>query len=192
MLQMRSVHNTPIEGLWHWFLQTFGVNIKDIIRSGFTTGIYNPNNLVHPYDSFPIYDRLFFANQLTRQLFYWLWPKILQNQLDTFVEYWNNHKIRTQKDKPNMSGSTPRHGFTVPSAPAEDCRIVVDQVVIDALRAQISVSREESMCWVDPSFEVAAGNAYDAIGRPRLDSPQSGWAIFSSMAQLLSVASSST
>jgi hypothetical protein len=91
-----------------------------------------------------------------------------------------------------MSGSTPRHGFTVPAPPAEDCRIVVDQVVIDALRAQIPVSREESMCWVDPSFEVAAGNAYDAVGRPRLDGPQFGWAIFSSMVHLVNVESSST
>ena len=91
-----------------------------------------------------------------------------------------------------MSGSTPRHGFTVPAPPAEDCRISVDQAVIDALRAQISVSREESMSWVDASFEVAAANAYEAIGRPSLDAPQSGWAIFSSMVHLLNVASSST
>jgi hypothetical protein len=79
----------------------------------------------------------------TRQLFYWLWPKILQNQLDKFVEYWNNHKIRPQADKSNMSGSTPRHGFTVPATPAEDCRIIIDPVVIDALREQIPVSRED-------------------------------------------------
>ena len=62
MLQMRSVHNTPIEGLWHWFLQTFGVNIKDIIRSGFTAGIYNPNNAVHSYGAFLLYDCLFKLN----------------------------------------------------------------------------------------------------------------------------------
>lgn len=48
-LQVRSVHNTPIEGLWHWFLQTFGINIKDTIRHGFEIGIYNPNNDIHPY-----------------------------------------------------------------------------------------------------------------------------------------------
>jgi hypothetical protein len=46
---MRSVNNTPIEGLWHWFLQTFGQNIKDVIRGGFVQGIYNPNNAIHPY-----------------------------------------------------------------------------------------------------------------------------------------------
>ena len=48
-LQVRSIHNTPIEGMWHWFLQTFGINIKDIIRQGFEIGIYNPNNAIHPY-----------------------------------------------------------------------------------------------------------------------------------------------
>jgi len=35
-------------------------------------------------------------------LFYWLWPKIFQNQLDKFVEYWNNHKIRPQPYKSNF------------------------------------------------------------------------------------------
>ena len=45
---MKGVHNTPIEGLWRWFFQTFGVNIKDIIRTGgYETGNYNPNNPVH-------------------------------------------------------------------------------------------------------------------------------------------------
>ena len=72
------------------------------------------------------------------------------------------------------------------------CRIIVDQAVINALCAQISISREESMCWVDASFEVVAGDAYEAIGRPCLDTPQSGWAVFSSMVHSLNVASSST
>ena len=67
-----------------------------------------------------------------------------------------------------MSGSTPRHRFIVPAAPAEDCRIIVDQPVIDALRIQIHVSREDSMRWVDDLFEVTitARNAYNAVGRP--------------------------
>jgi hypothetical protein len=65
-LQIKSIHNTPIEGLWHWFLQTFGVNIKDIIHSGFTAGIYNPNNPVHPYGAFPIYNHLFYAELIDK------------------------------------------------------------------------------------------------------------------------------
>jgi hypothetical protein len=42
-----SIHNTPIEGIWHWFLQTFGINIKDL--HGFEIGIYNHNNVIYPY-----------------------------------------------------------------------------------------------------------------------------------------------
>ncbi len=61
-----------------------------------------------------------------------------------------------------MSGSTPRHAFTVPAPPAQECGIIVDQVVIDALRAQIPVSREESMRWVDDEFEIAARNALES------------------------------
>ena len=91
-----------------------------------------------------------------------------------------------------MSGSTPRHGFTVPAAPAEDCQIIVDQPAIDALRMQIPVSREDSMRWVDDFFEVEARNAYNAVGRPPLDNLLSGWEIFSSMVQIINIASSST
>jgi hypothetical protein len=87
-----------------------------------------------------------------------------------------------------MSGSTPRHAFTVPAPPAQECRIIVDQVVIDALRTQIPISREESMRWVDDVFEVAARDAYSAIGRPSLED----WQIFSSMAQIINVAPPST
>jgi hypothetical protein len=116
-----------------------------------------------------------------------LWPKILQAQLDKFVEYWNNHKIRRQKDKPNMSGQTPRHAFTAPQPPAEDCRILVDQVVIDALRSQIPISREESMCWVDDTFDQASWEAYKVVGQPSFDSLRTAWSVFELMAPLISI-----
>ncbi|KAF5332113.1 hypothetical protein D9611_008101 [Ephemerocybe angulata] len=163
-LQLKSVHNTPIEGLWHWFLKTFGVNLKVVVVSGYENGNYNPNNPVHP------------------KLFYWLWPQIMQIVLDRFVEYWNNHKIRKQAKKPNMSGSTPRHAFTVPALPAFDCGIEVDQAVIDALRNEIKKPREEVMMWpgVDAEFSRRAEHAYDMIGRPELIALK-GWEIFSAM-----------
>jgi len=46
---VRSIHNTPIEGLWHWFVTLFGIDIKDAIQEGKVTGIYNPGNPIHPY-----------------------------------------------------------------------------------------------------------------------------------------------
>ncbi|EDR07666.1 uncharacterized protein LACBIDRAFT_298024 [Laccaria bicolor S238N-H82] len=86
---VRSVHNTPIEGLWHWFVTLFGIDIKEVIQQGKVTGIYNPGNPIHP------------------QLFNWIWPQILQHQLDKFVEYWNNHKIRYQSTNTYDSDPSP-------------------------------------------------------------------------------------
>ncbi|KAF8908221.1 hypothetical protein CPB84DRAFT_1843672 [Gymnopilus junonius] len=173
MLQMKSVHNTPIEGLWHWFLQTFGLNIKDVIRQGLQTGVYHPNNSVH------------------QQLFNWLWPKMLQIQLDAFVKYWNNHCIRTQKNKPNMSGLTLRHAFTVPAPPTQDCRIPVNRQVISTLCSQIPVTCEEAMRWVDDAFDGVATRAYEAIGSPPLNKFLTGWDIFSTMVGIINAASTS-
>lgn len=121
-----------------------------------------------------------------RQLFNWLWPKIAQHQLDNFVNYWNNHKIRVQANKPNMSGSTPRHGFIAPTEPATECCIPIDQCVIDALRAQIPIPRKEAMRWVSDDFDSRANIAYEQIGCPSLSSLANGWHIFLEMLQILS------
>lgn len=86
-----------------------------------------------------------------------------------------------------MSGCTPRHAFTVPAKPAEDCKIQVDQAVIDALRNQIPISREDAMRWVDCTFENAALKAYREIGEPPLGTVSSAWKIFASMASLINI-----
>ncbi|KAF6755227.1 hypothetical protein DFP72DRAFT_1067935 [Ephemerocybe angulata] len=164
VVQIKSVHNTPIEGLWHCWLENMGHNLKDIIVAGYNSGIYHPGNPVHP------------------QLFNYLWPKALQIQLDAFVMYWNNHCIRAQKKKANMSGSTPQHAFTAPDpAQAEDCAISVEQDVVNALRSQIPTSRAESMRFVDDTFLEIADQAYYAVGRPDLADVTQVWDIFTSM-----------
>jgi len=71
--------------------------------------------------------------------------------------------------------STPRHALTLP---AQECGIIVDQVVVDSLCDQIPISRKESMPWVDDHFEVTARDAYSSIGEPFLDSDLlSGWQV---------------
>ena len=86
-----------------------------------------------------------------------------------------------------MSGQTPRHAFTVPKAPAEDCRIEVPQDAINALHNTIPVSRDKVMQWVDPPFEKAAKEAYITIGSPSLSNMSTGWSIFSAMAAVITL-----
>ncbi|KAJ2931109.1 hypothetical protein H1R20_g5982, partial [Candolleomyces eurysporus] len=160
VIQLKGVHKTPIEGLWHWFTNTSGLNIKEVIISGYETGLSSPNNPIHP----------------------WIWPKALQIQLDKFASYWNNHKIQTQRDKPNMSGPTPRHAFTAPDpAHYEKCYVEIDEMVIDVLRQQIPTSREDSMRFVDDMFSEFAEDAYEAVGRPDISDICRVWDIFGAM-----------
>lgn len=101
------------------------------------------------------------------------------------MEYWNNHRIRSQPKKLNVSGTTPRHAFTVPeSYGGQDARITIHKEVIDALRATIPVSREDAMRWVDDEFAERAQAAYEAIGSPAMV-PLSGWTIFDNIVHLL-------
>ncbi len=86
-----------------------------------------------------------------------------------------------------MSGQTPRHAFTVPKPPAEECRIAVPQDAIDALRKTIPVSRDDAMQWVDPSFEQVAKETYITIGSPSLRDMKTGRSIFSAMAAVITL-----
>ncbi|KAI6032627.1 hypothetical protein F5J12DRAFT_795520 [Pisolithus orientalis] len=139
---LKSVHNTPIEGLWHWFLDTKGINVKISLQSRLHDGVHHPNKSLH------------------KQLFYWLWPKILQGKLDSFVE----------------SSSSSQGG--------QDCKIPITQDVIDALRHEIPVLRDVTMCWVSEEFGNLAERIYEEIGCPNF-MLHGGWAIFQQVEEIL-------
>ncbi|KAF8132928.1 hypothetical protein EV363DRAFT_1397838 [Boletus edulis] len=159
-LFLKSVHNTPIESFWHIFQDRVAKNFKSVLQQGLADGIYHPNDPAHI------------------QLFKWLWPQILQHEVDDFVDTWNSHRIRHQKTKLNASGTIPWHAFTVPqSQGGQECGIRVDMLVVDALRKEIPTSQEESMCWVDDVFSAMALDAYIEIGQPSF-TVGNGWSTF--------------
>ncbi|KAJ7280737.1 hypothetical protein C8J57DRAFT_1003812, partial [Mycena rebaudengoi] len=86
---LKSIDNIPIESSWNLYTNYVGLDIKKIILLGKTLNYFNP------------------GLQLYIDLFNWLWPKIVQLSLDDFVEYWNNHKIQTQRNKLLPSGFSP-------------------------------------------------------------------------------------
>ncbi|KAJ7854709.1 hypothetical protein B0H14DRAFT_2579722 [Mycena olivaceomarginata] len=92
--------------------------------------------------------------------------------LDDFVDYWNNHKIRTTKLYP-LEFHPKRFGLTHFGTPAP-------QDLIDTLRQNIPKSREECYRWVSDEFEVRVSEIYDHIGAPKL-APTEGWTIFCQM-----------
>ncbi|KAJ6459424.1 hypothetical protein DFH09DRAFT_858973, partial [Mycena vulgaris] len=74
----KSTDNIPIESLWHLFTNYVGPDIEQIILVGKSLNYFHP------------------GLQLHIDLFNCLWPKIIRLSLDDFVEYWDNHKVRTQ------------------------------------------------------------------------------------------------
>ncbi|KAJ6543191.1 hypothetical protein B0H10DRAFT_1897176 [Mycena sp. CBHHK59/15] len=87
---LKSTNNTPIESFWHWFQDQCGKNLFVQVTKGRDEGIFNPNNQIHVH------------------LFNWIWPLIIQGELDHFTERWNSHIIHQQRNKLMPSGVSPK------------------------------------------------------------------------------------
>jgi hypothetical protein len=48
---VKSVHNTPIEGFWHWLREVCGLNMHELILMGKVLYIFNPADPAHVYVS---------------------------------------------------------------------------------------------------------------------------------------------
>ncbi|KAF7338929.1 hypothetical protein MVEN_01969000 [Mycena venus] len=160
---LKSTDNIPIESSWHLFTNYVGLDIKQIILLGKSLNYFHP------------------SFQLHIDLFNWLWPKIVQLSLDEFVEYWNNHKIRTQRNKLLPSGFSPNYICDFPeSFGLVDFSVPAPQDFVDALRQNIPKPRDECYRWVSDEFDARAWEVYEHIGAPKLMLTE-GWTIFCQM-----------
>ncbi|KAK7046463.1 hypothetical protein R3P38DRAFT_2508022 [Favolaschia claudopus] len=167
MVVLRSVNNIPIENSWKWLRKTNGRSLFEWIVDGKTNGLFNPGNQMHIH------------------LFHWLWPKIVQKQLDSFQLYWNHRTPRKDEKKAMTSGVAPIEIYRNPELYGlKRLGRKVDQETIDRLREDLPYSREEAMRWVPDSFDDAAHEAYVTLCSPKLE-PRRGWEIFGQMAELL-------
>ena len=108
----------------------------------------------------------FFSN-----VFNWLWPPLVQERLDEYRQYWNNHTVRRQKKKDLPSGTSPTHIWTCPTnvrPTARDCRVHVRRELINELRNQIGgeEGRRQAYEFVTPEFCAEADEAYIDLGSP--------------------------
>ncbi|KAJ7501192.1 hypothetical protein B0H11DRAFT_1855566 [Mycena galericulata] len=160
---LKSTDNIPIESSWHLFTNYIGLDIKQIILLGKSLNYFHP------------------GLQLHIDLFNWLWPKIIQLSLDNFVDYWNNHKIRTQRNKLLPSVFSPNYICDFPEKfGLTHFGVSAPQHLIDALRQNIPKSRDECYRWVSDEFEAKAWEVYDQIGGPKFVLTE-GWTIFCQM-----------
>ncbi|RDX40327.1 hypothetical protein OH76DRAFT_1490373 [Lentinus brumalis] len=162
-LAVRSVHNTPAESFWLWLRLGEGHNIRDVILEG-AARVFNSADMLHVH------------------VFNWLWPPLLQARLDEFQAYWNNHLIRTQREKLNTSGTSPLHAFSAPESvrsTACNCAIKVNMNLVNELRAQIggAEGRRAAFEFVSPEFKAMADDVYGNLGYPSI-TLETAWDVF--------------
>ncbi|KAJ3991960.1 hypothetical protein F5050DRAFT_1801932 [Lentinula boryana] len=125
-------------------------------------------------------------DELHVNLFNWIWPKIVQAAVDEFIDYWNNHKTRTQHKANLPTGVAPNVIFDFPqNYGLVDYGVQVDLASIVALRETIPKTRDECYRWVPDDFNLNAGQAYTQLGSPKL-SHTNGWQVFIDMLSILS------
>lgn len=121
-----------------------------------------------------------------RQLFYWIWPRVVQDELDVYREYWNIHTIRPQKQKVMPSGDSPNQFWTEPEEyNGQRLTIPVPNIAVRAMRADLPKTREEVMTWPTTlEFDTVAQDAYETLGSPKI-TKENGWALFRRMMPLI-------
>ncbi|KII92854.1 hypothetical protein PLICRDRAFT_104049 [Plicaturopsis crispa FD-325 SS-3] len=168
---LKSVHNTVIEGFWRcWMRKVMGRNLKAYILRGKTDHIFDSNVPWH------------------RDLFNWIFPSIIQAELDEFRTWWNQHRVRYQQDKNMPSGHVPIDVLEHPKSQGGlDCRVRVPAEAIAELREQLVEEvgpRDSHLAWVTAEFAALAGEAYNSVGRPALNL-DSAWDVFSAMSNVI-------
>lgn len=120
-----------------------------------------------------------------RNLFNFIWSAVIQDELNKFIEFWNLHRVRRQKQKLNPSGGTPIDFWTRPEDfGGQRTGFQVPLEAVQAMRGGLTLTREQAFQWVTPLFAQAAWAAWEAVGSPALD-PKSAWDVFAQMEHVL-------
>ncbi|KAF8202754.1 hypothetical protein K438DRAFT_1581060, partial [Mycena galopus ATCC 62051] len=165
VVAVQSSSNILIESTWSYHRKFNGRTIRDVLEEGCIHLI--PGDVIH------------------KNLFCWLWPKIVQIGLDEFLDYFNNKKTRKQRNRILPSSVAPNVVFDMPADYSlQNLAIPVTQEVIQELRGLIETPREEAFRWVSDEFDMLATNIYNGLGSPKLET-LSGWAILNAMAPLI-------
>ncbi|KAG2045442.1 hypothetical protein BDR06DRAFT_900676 [Suillus hirtellus] len=97
--QVQSKHKLPIEGFGGWKQDGKGHSIRQAIFVSRDESLYNSNDPLHECASF----QLAIAT-------------LVQQRLDEFRLYWNNHRLSSQKKKVHPKGTPSRHVWLAPES----------------------------------------------------------------------------
>lgn len=163
---LRSIHHVPIERGWLDLRHELGHNFPHFWEEG--RNVYQEGNRIHYY------------------LALWLWPPLMQKELDRFRNSTNLRRVRKQKAKALPSGVSPHIAYTLPEKyNGVDCLQPVDTDLVDAILADMQPEKEALTDWGIPEeFDRRAQEIFDTLP-VREVTMQTVWITFSAMLQHL-------
>lgn len=123
-----------------------------------------------------------------RHLFYWIFVPIVQDALDEFCVWWNQHTVRRQPDKDMPSGHVPQDAVEHPQLfGGIDCLIRIPKDTIDDMRQYLAEEvgpREKFQQFFPAEFQLIASDVHAAIGNPQI-TLLTAWSVFTKMSDAI-------
>lgn len=118
----------------------------------------------------------------------WLWPSIMQRELDKFRRFANNRRVRKQKDKALPSGVTPNFSYNLPERfGGRDCLQPVNVAVVEEILQDMEEQKNALTDWgVPPVFAARAEAASIQAGiRIQEVTMDNAWSVFALILRVL-------
>jgi len=161
---LRSVNNITIERGWVPLRIQWGDNVKIFWEAG--NDIYNSDNQYH------------------RDLVQWLWPTLIQQELDELKARFNCHKIRYDSTSLLPSGVSPEVAYSLyEDYGAQNCLQPVDPDVVQNLMDELG--GEDVIRFVSVAYAARAQEVFDSLDVPKIMF-ENVWKIFQTMLPYLS------
>ncbi|KIM46705.1 hypothetical protein M413DRAFT_440291 [Hebeloma cylindrosporum] len=163
---VRSVHNIAIERSWLRLRLDWGNNAVIVFKNGIKDGKYNSDN------------------RQQYLLCQYLWPKLLRQELDKFVEFRNGVRMRRDNNKAGPSGCSRNTAFTLhENYGLVDCLLPIpDMSVIHELKE--AMGGDKLLDFVEPCFAVRCDAAYESLAISELTF-ENVWEVFQDLFPLV-------
>ncbi|KAM5544110.1 hypothetical protein V8D89_002296 [Ganoderma adspersum] len=163
-LFLPSIHNTTIERGWLQLRLSWGDDVHVFWAAG--EGIYFEDDPEH--------------YELAR----WLWPKLIQQELDKLRDKMNNHRVRKDRAKLNPSGVAPNIAYTLfRQYGADSCGLQAVDVDL-VLQLMEEIGGEDLIRFVSAEYAARAEEIFATLNVPELTF-HNVWNVFSSMLPLM-------
>jgi hypothetical protein len=177
---LKSLHNITIERGWLRLRLQWGDNVKVFWEAG--SEIYNRTNPHHLYVMLRVsasYIDRYFGSELVQ----WLWPTLIQQELDELKDRMNCHTTRYDRNKKIPSGVSPDVAVALCTEyGGENCLQPVDVDIVQQLMDDIG---DDAIHFVSAEYADRAQEVFESLGVTKL-SFENIWQVFNRMIPHLS------